>query len=385
MSLSGIEVLDNRYNKPIDDVLTISYRDNNKKRPYLILNKLQGKYNPTLPSDALDMFQALANQIVLPNDAHNILVVGFAETATAIGAEVAATLLKAYPKKRIIFQPTTRENYDASAVKFTEDHSHAVDQILYISEDALLNIDHIVFVEDEVTTGNTICHCVEQLNSILPYNKSMAYTVAALMNCMDKEETERFTMLHITPIYLYKTDKGGFSKYKTRVDKSDTPKKSAIQSQTTHYTRFNKLSDVRLGVEMGKYMGELGEFIYEMKKELIPNIPIHHNSIPTRILFIGTEECMYPALKLAEAFEANGYVVNSQATTRVPICVHDVPNEDTMFNRYDISSAYSNERQNYIYNVMNNYDVVVLVTDGTRGVDELEELYAPAKVIDIRI
>ena len=42
------------------DLIKIAKRENNKKRPYLIVNKLQAKHIPTAPSQAFKMFDALA-------------------------------------------------------------------------------------------------------------------------------------------------------------------------------------------------------------------------------------------------------------------------------------------------------------------------------------
>ena len=41
------------------DLIKIAKRENNKKRPYLIVNKLQAKHIPTAPSQAFKMFDAL--------------------------------------------------------------------------------------------------------------------------------------------------------------------------------------------------------------------------------------------------------------------------------------------------------------------------------------
>ena len=144
--LGKMKILENKSGLPASDVICISKRDGNKKRPYLILNKLQAKYIPVHPSETIDMFANLGNQIDLgeedPANPLNIIVVGFAETATAIGAEVASVVQDRYPSYNVTFLPTTREVYDVGPngkepdkIEFTEDHSHAVEQILYTNKD----------------------------------------------------------------------------------------------------------------------------------------------------------------------------------------------------------------------------------------------------------
>ena len=73
-------------------VVRIARRENNNKRKYLVVNRLQGKHVPVKPGEALSMFGALADTLKGKYEAEKLLVVGFAETATAIGAAVAAEL-----------------------------------------------------------------------------------------------------------------------------------------------------------------------------------------------------------------------------------------------------------------------------------------------------
>ena len=43
------------------DLLKIAKRENNTKRNYLVVDPLQGKHIPVVPSKALDLFAALAD------------------------------------------------------------------------------------------------------------------------------------------------------------------------------------------------------------------------------------------------------------------------------------------------------------------------------------
>ena len=45
------------------NLVRIAKRENNQKRKYLVMNRLQGKHIPVKPHEALAMFQALANQL----------------------------------------------------------------------------------------------------------------------------------------------------------------------------------------------------------------------------------------------------------------------------------------------------------------------------------
>lgn len=101
-------------------------------------------------------------------------MIGFAETATAIGAQAAITLGTKYIQ-------TTREVIpDARYLFFSEAHSHATEQKLVKDDiDRVINdIDRIVFIEDEVTTGNTIMNIIKIITK--EYQKKIKFAVASV-------------------------------------------------------------------------------------------------------------------------------------------------------------------------------------------------------------
>ena len=137
--------------------MRIAKRENNTKRNYLVVDPLQGKHVPVEPSKALNLFKSLAEKLQGKYEGERLLLIGFAETATAIGAQAAITLETKYIQ-------TTREVIpDARYLFFSEAHSHATEQKLVKDDiDRVINdIDRIVFIEDEVTTGNTIMNIIK--------------------------------------------------------------------------------------------------------------------------------------------------------------------------------------------------------------------------------
>lgn len=392
-TLGKMKILENKSGFPVSDVICISKRDGNKKRPYLILNKLQAKYIPVHPSETIDMFANLGSQIDLGEEdivcPMNIVVVGFAETATAIGAEVASVVQDRYPRYNVTFLPTTREVYavgpngkEPDKIEFTEDHSHAVEQILYTNKELLKSARYIIFAEDEVTTGNTIRHCVEKLKTIT----DASYIVASLMNCMDDDEMQKFKELDISAYWLIKTDKGGFDEYVTETDVSDDVADNKVDeadansdkdSGVIHFVTLDDFSyrysipNPRFGTAIRSYRTRCNKVAYDLTHDdylnFMKDIPAKHVG-DTKVLCIGTEECMYPAIVMAKALERLGYDSYVQATTRVPTCVH-VEGEETLKNRYTVESLYG-DRVNYVYN-LDKYDTVYIITDGTKRPTEL--------------
>ena len=74
------------------DLVRLAKRQNNKKRTYLVVNPLQGKHVPVRPGEAFSMFDCLAELLKKAYGSERLLLVGFAETATAIGAAAAEKL-----------------------------------------------------------------------------------------------------------------------------------------------------------------------------------------------------------------------------------------------------------------------------------------------------
>ena len=145
-----------------NNLLRLAKRNNNKKRKYLLVNPLQGKHMPVKALDCLSMMDALGNKVSNKFTSAK-LVIGFAETATALGAVVAYDIhLKS--KQDCFYIQTTREDIigDHNWIYFKEEHSHAVDQKLCIDKlkGYIDSTDTIILVDDELSTGKTILNIV---------------------------------------------------------------------------------------------------------------------------------------------------------------------------------------------------------------------------------
>ncbi len=66
------------------DLIFLGKRFNNKKRKFLLINPLQAKHLPVSPNECVSMLEHIGNKVSYqyPNVK---LVIGFAETATAVG------------------------------------------------------------------------------------------------------------------------------------------------------------------------------------------------------------------------------------------------------------------------------------------------------------
>ena len=102
---------------------------------------------------------------------------------------------------------------------------------------------------------------------------------------------------------------------------------------------------------------------------------VHKIKNGSSILVLGTEECMYPALRLGAVLEDMGqnYHVRCHATTRSPIGVCTDENYP-ITSGYKLNSFYDINRPTYIYNLCE-YDTVVVVTDIIAAILALLTIY----------
>lgn len=331
--------------------IKIAKRQNNTKRKFLIVNPLQGKHIPVSPSSSLEVFDSLAHTIDGKYAGEKILVIGFAETATAIGARVAINLGMPYIQ-------TTRETIpDADYLFFSEEHSHATEQKLVKNDiDSIINsADRIIFVEDEVTTGKTILNIISIIQKT--YSKKIQYSVMSILNGMSEENLIRYKECDIDLFYLQKIDNKNYDELAdsfTEDGKYLTAEKTCreykIKNISGYINARRLIFDSILYEESCK---ELGENIYS---EIENSVSCKQN-----ILVLGSEEFMYPAMRTAKVLEDHGKNVKFHATTRSPICVSSEENYP-LHCRYELESLYDRDRTTFVYDIKS-YDKVIIVTD----------------------
>ena len=124
--------------------------------------------------DAAARLHGLADDAVepVPQDA---LVLGFAETATALGHCVAEGL-----GGSDYLHSTRRSTVLPTVGGFTEDHSHATEHLLVPADPALLRGGRpLVLVDDELSTGRTALNTITALHRLVPRSR---YVMAALVD-----------------------------------------------------------------------------------------------------------------------------------------------------------------------------------------------------------
>ncbi|MEE1126228.1 MAG: phosphoribosyltransferase domain-containing protein [Acutalibacteraceae bacterium] len=342
----------------IDNVLRIAKRHNNAKRSYLLVNPLQAKHMPVKPSQALEMMHCLGENLYKKYPATK-LVVGFAETATAIGAAVAECF-----DDDCIYIHTTREEVEEVKdwILFLEEHSHAAEQKLSRDnfEKWISNTKSIIFVDDELSTGKTLINMINQLRAQFPALSDVQMIAASIMNRLTKENEDRLLSEGIVSEYLVKLPDEDYTALVENIQTApatDLTKEEVVPHNYEKLVPHKAFLDPRVGMEIAEYKNNCKAVCEKVVESLITKISDNDS-----VLVLGTEECMYPAIILGETLEKlhKGNVV-CHATTRSPIGICKSEGYP-IYEGYLINSFYESDRNTFVYN-LKNYDAVVVVSD----------------------
>ena len=377
------------------ELVRIAKRENNTRRKYLVVNRLQGKHIPVSPKEALQMFRSLAELIKEAYPSERLLMVGFAETATAIGAAVAIECQAAYMQ-------TTREVIDGvDYLYFSESHSHATEQKLVKTDlDKIIGkTDRIVFIEDEVTTGNTILNIVRLIQKT--YAQPVSFAVASILNGMNEEALENYKNLKIPVHYLVKTAHDTYTEIAEQYQADGTchictkPQEKEVEQQkeVQQQIEMQQTKEAQQPIEVQEISGWINarrlhtadtykqaceQLWQEIQQKYGYTKYTKETETVRRILVLGTEEFMYPALYVGAKLEEAGYTVRMHATTRSPIAVSK-EEKYPLHTRYELASLYDKNRITFVYD-LTEYEEVLVLTDAqnqeTEGWESLQRALA---------
>ena len=363
------------------ELVRIAKRENNTRRKYLVVNRLQGKHIPVSPKEALQMFRSLAELIKEAYPSERLLMVGFAETATAIGAAVAIECQAAYMQ-------TTREVIDGvDYLYFSESHSHATEQKLVKTDlDKIIGkTDRIVFIEDEVTTGNTILNIVRLIQKT--YAQPVSFAVASILNGMNEEALENYKNLKIPVHYLVKTAHDTYTEIAEQYQADGTchictkPQEKEVEQQkeVQQQIEMQQTKEAQQPIEVQEISGWINarrlhtadtykqaceQLWQEIQQKYGYTKYTKETETGRRILVLGTEEFMYPALYVGAKLEEAGYTVRLHATTRSPIAVSK-EEKYPLHTRYELASLYDKNRTTFVYDLAE-YEEVLVLTDAQK-------------------
>ena len=329
-----------------NELFSIAKRYNNLKRTYLIVNKKQAKYLPSKPSETFAMTNALAQKMWKAGvKDENTLVIGFAETATALGRLIADHFSQAF------YLTTTREEITGKCIEFIEalSKSHSFSQV--------------IFVDDEFTTGRTLRNLAKELLKEVPSLRNSKKFAVTIIDRTNEENKANLKELGIEIVSLLSFTDDNFEEQVKDIEITEPEKVPEGQKEIITVDHLGNIPNARLGYSCSG-INTLAQNLLERYENQIQQA--------NNILVLGTEEFMAVPIYFAREIEKFGKSVVCHATARSPIGVlkrgRDELIKDTSTIEYPVKegyklvSFYQKERSTYLYS-MNHYDLVFVLTD----------------------
>ena len=333
------------------DVLRLARRWKNAKRSYLLVDPLQAKHVPVSPQTALAMMEALG-QLLLQEAGDAGALIGFAETATAISGAVALCF-----GDGLQYLQTTREPCGTfRMLEFREEHSHAVEQQIACAPLEKLQTRRIIMIDDEISTGRTIENIVSVLRKEYPALQETEFVIGSVICRLSEERRRALAAENIRFVSLVPVDDRDFEGAVSGMEVVPPTLAEPLDTAFTSYTAQHPLPPFRTGTAVGAMRDALDAFTAECGSYLRQALPE-----AGKILLLGTEECMLPAIRVGQYLEQQGLTVFTHATTRSPIGICSAPDYPCP-NGVQLASFYEAERVTYLYNIRD-YDAVIAVTD----------------------
>ncbi len=382
----AIELLENKTAYTQSELLALAQRDKNTKRKFLLVNRKQGKHLAAAPAEVLALFAQLGQIVQEKYGERRVAVIGFAETATAIGAAVAAQ----FTAPVLLLQTSREELLEDNLVDFQEEHSHATEQKLYCThQEQLLNAEVVLFVEDEVTTGNTIWNFIQALRQAHCVAAEVQFAVASLVNSLTDELLDSFAVRGVCYHYLvrgcYHAELDPYP-HLTSECAWQPPAILAEQTRSVLWQIGGKLES-RCGIDSHAYQ----QACLALSQELVERLMAAYGQLDGHILVLGSEELMYPAIVAADVLQKQwpDSQVLTHATTRSPIKIsQEAPYP--IFNGCCLPSLYEAGRTTFVYNLCA-YDWVIWLTDaenlqlaGVQALVQALEHFGCKKIIGVR-
>jgi len=351
----------------------------NPKRAQLLVSRVLGKHIPVPVGQVLAAAETLGSRVRAACAGQTPVVIGFAETATGLGHGVAAVCAADGGPAHCLH--TTRRPAPPAAreVRFSEEHSHATDQALVLSDDGGLRGNRpLVLVDDELTTGKTVFNAIKAIHAIWPRD---AYVLASLIDCRDGDQRSALTQsvraLGAECISVCLLD--GSVRLPAEAASAVSEFAESLPAATSGPRRADpapvRWLDVALPegvppIAAGGWGRDHERGAFAAMSRAASSLPVARDG---RTLVIGDEELMYLPQLLALAL---GHEVRTSTTSRTPAIALDEPGYP-LRTALSFPSTQDGRRPVHAYNVAQSRDVepgnapgfdhLVLVTDAERG------------------
>ncbi|MFE6850329.1 phosphoribosyltransferase [Streptomyces sp. NPDC057674] len=420
----GVELIGD---EALPDLLGLALR-RNPKRAHLLVSSVLGKHVPQRPSvvygSGLDLGRRV-RALLGDEEAARSVVLGYAETATALGHAVADGLGLA-PYLHSTRRPVAGV---ARAGGFEESHSHATSHLLLPEDPKLLAGDGpLVLVDDEFSTGNTVLNTVRALHERYPRDRYVVVALVDMRSAADLGRLDAFAAEIGARVDLIsgaagtvRLPDGVLEKGQALVAEHERAYEPGAVSAPGPTTARGGQEHARVALDWPEDLPDGGRhgFTPDQRHRLETALPAMAARITEalgggagdaergataggrsasgveaqpgstagaqpgssaggpRVLVLGFEELMYAPLRLGTALEEAGHDVRYSTTTRSPVLAVDDPGyairTRLVFPAHDDPADGPGER--YAYNVAGaGFDAVVLVVDSTA---DTSALHAP--------
>lgn len=360
----------------------MAVRKNNTKRKFLFVSKLLGKHIPIEPAILFNSCRQLVDNYaqtnkLLKNNSHKIvctsktLIIGFAETATAMGHSVFNCFAG-----DCFFVHTTRHkvNHYQFAFEFKEEHCHATEQLFFLqNENWIRDAKEIIIVDDEITTGKTIRNIIDQIDRYYPQKK---YSIITFLDWRNKEDRQAFNLFSAkknSTISFFSFMQGHIKNVKITNNTIDETKlkqpryyNPVKENWQFHYC--NSLHPQFLTAGAGINICQQKEII-QLSKNIAQRLLPHMRGNKRAV--VGTGEFMYIPMLIASYLNGHNYC---NATTRSPIIANNK-------NSYGIKKAirficpYDTDRVEYLYNSnILECDEIVIFFENRQPIENLHSM-----------
>jgi len=346
-------------NETIDcnDYFEMAVRKNNAKRNFLFVSKLLGKHIPIKPSVLFNSCRDLVAKYAYSKKLKKAknrnflcldktLVIGFAETATAMGHSVFDCF-----NGECNYVHTTRDrvaNYEF-AFEFEEEHCHAVEQLFFLKKKSWIeNAKEIIIVDDEITTGKTVRNIISQIDRHYPNKK---YSVITFLDWRNAESKNAYAELFSEKgihVDFYSFVQGCIETISIadnilRNSLLELPHGYNPEANNWQFHYLNMPKDIVLTAGAGICIEEqntIKNISKSVAQKLQPLLKGNRRAI------IGTGEFMFVPMQIAQNLNGNNYC---NATTRSPI----IPNDKIGYGvqkAFQFICPYDTARVEYLYN-----------------------------------
>lgn len=417
-----IAVSDNPYLLPLEELLIMAARIN-KKRSFLFVSKVIGKHLPIQPQKGLLTSAFLAaryaetvkgldcpgKENLIKSFSQNIsdfqgstfiprvinpVIIGFAETATALGHAFFDCFEKAE------YFHTTREEIAGlhSSITFEEEHSHATSHRCYIPIEMINNDREIILVDDEMTTGKTALNIIQSIHQQFPRKE---YTVVSILDWRTEEHKQQFAALErmfgikVNIVSLIAGDvtinqKRSLSALKDKDDNENDHEylyQSLLEELSlSSFFKQTALSSLTLqGIPFIQATGRFGISSADnsaLQQQIAEAASfLKQKRTGGKTLCLGTGEFMYIPMKLAAEM---GKDVFYQSTTRSPVFIQDIPDYGARFG-IQFPNPEDNDVSHFVYNIPpGKYDELFIFFERKVGEEQLKPFLFQLEKLQIK-